>query len=79
MSMSTILPVPARPTQPGCLSFDKWRELYAVDIDSIAHYTMMRLSDLDAVSWDLGGLRSSLERHLYRTSASRFKSFVQMK
>ena len=73
--------------QPGVLAFDVWREKYSYFIDCIWENMVFRLGGgnsgqgpsrlANSLDWD--GMRISLERYLYATSSTRFKSFKIIK
>ena len=71
-------PPPPQPTQPGVVPFRRWRADHAYLIDCIQHCIETGLAARD-VRLDACALRWHLERHLYRTSSNRFRSFVMLK
>lgn len=62
-------------TQTGVIPFGTWRLAYAYLIDCIVHCIEVRMATHD-VRLDPARMRGHLERHLYRTSANRFRAFV---
>ena len=74
------LPSP-RITQPWLVPFREWRDRYAYFVDCIFGNIMTALQyslSSSGVAFDRKGMRTTLERYLYRTSHNRFKSFVQL-
>jgi hypothetical protein len=81
-TLPAMPPTPTpRLTQPWLVPFRVWRERYAYFVDCILGNILTSLSHSLASSqnssttFDRAGMRSDLERYLYRTSSSRFKSF----
>jgi hypothetical protein len=67
-------------TQPWLVPFREWCVRYAYFIDSIMACIHARLSRTQGVrDVDWAGMYAALNRHLYRTSASRYRTFVLFK
>jgi hypothetical protein len=60
--------------------YGEWCERYEYFVGAIMaciHARLCHIHDARVVDWD--GMYSALQRHLYRTSASRYRSFVLLK
>jgi hypothetical protein len=66
-------PVPKTPTQPGVLAFPVWQERYAYFVDCVLDNLRTALASSGTI--DVVGMRRDLERYLYDTGYSRFRSF----
>ena len=66
-------------TQPGDLRFVDWCAAYEYFVDCMMNCLRVKLGGISAIEWDWDGMRSHLERYLYRTSANRHRTFVLLK
>jgi hypothetical protein len=72
-------PVP-RLTQPWLVPFREWCERYEYFVACMMQCVHARLgSQHDTRLVDWAGMRAALQRHLYRTSANRYRRFVLLK
>ena len=69
----------ARVTQPWLLPFKTFTARYGYFIDAVIHCMHARLHDTPDVTVDWPGVKACLERHMYATSASRYRRFVLLK
>ncbi len=71
-----LAPIP-RLTQPWVVPFQEWCVRYAYFVDAIMACLKARLAHIqDPRTVNLEGMRYGLQRHLYRTSVSRYRSFT---
>jgi len=70
-------PLPPRLTQPWLVPFLVWRENYAYFVDRVCENIRVGLSGsrLSGSTFDWVGVRADLERYLYDTGHSRFRTF----
>ena len=78
MAIAIVPATPTQPTQPGLVPFRVWRERYAYFVDCVLENVRTAIdgpSTAAAVQFDWPGVRCDLEKYLYATGHSRFRSF----
>ena len=74
-SSATLRPI--APTPPWLVPFSVWRARYAYFVDCIQENLRTCLtSGPSPLTYDWSGMRRDLERYLYSTGHSRFRSFT---
>lgn len=74
-------PPPLAPLQPGTFSRRQWAARYGYFVRCVAAMLRHRLEAAATVplAWDWAGMARRLEAFMYRTSSSRYRSFVLLK